>query len=265
MITVETTDAKEKLVQLIELQVYYNRLYTLLQREGDLPKQIQELEYQVQALRKQISDRKTELRHMENEIAQLHVSNDTLQDHIQKLEKTLLQLRSDEHVFRIETEIKEARLTIEKNRRDIRILSQKVEVLRNEIADLEEQLSQMEARQAEKQAQLDAIKAQTAEQRATVEMQIRRLENELATRDPRLYRLFERRIRVLREEKALVPVVEVTTDKNEKRVACGGCFTLLPRQLEWEIGNRNALYLCESCGRFLVDAGLFEEVAARLP
>jgi predicted nucleic acid-binding Zn-ribbon protein len=131
MITVETTDAKEKLVQLIELQVYYNRLYTLLQREGDLPKQIQELEYQVQALRKQISDRKTELRHMENEIAQLHVSNDTLQDHIQKLEKTLLQLRSDEHVFRIETEIKEARLTIEKNRRDIRILSQKVEVLRN--------------------------------------------------------------------------------------------------------------------------------------
>lgn len=262
--TVETTDAREKLVMLIELQVYYNRLYTLLQREGDLPKQIQDLEYQSQALRKQINHRLSELKGMENEISQLHVSNDTLLDHIQKLEKSLLQVRSDEHVFRIETEIKEARLTIEKNKRDIRILSQKVEVLRGEVKEREMQLGRLEAMRAEKQARLNEIKKQTAEQRSVVDEQIRRLQEVLAGQDPRLYRLFERRIRALRDEKALVPVVEVTTDKGEKRVACGGCFTLLPRQLEWEVGNRNALYLCESCGRFLVDATLFEEVAARL-
>jgi len=264
MITVETTDTREKLVMLIELQVYYNRLYALLQREGDLPKQIQDLEYQAQALQKQINDKLSDLKRMENEISQLHVSNDTLLDHIQKLEKSLLQLRSDEHVFRIETEIKEARLTIEKNKRDIRILSQKVEVLRGEVKEREMQLERLEAMRAEKEARLNEIKKQTAEQRAVVDEQIRRLQRVLAEQDPRLYRLFERRIRALREEKALVPVVEVTTDKGEKRVACGGCFTLLPRQLEWEIGNRNALYLCESCGRFLVDAALFEEMAARL-
>ncbi len=264
MITVETTDTREKLAMLIELQVYYNRLYTLLQREGDLPKQIQDLEYQAQALQKQINDKLSDLKRMENEISQLHVSNDTLLDHIQKLEKSLLQLRSDEHVFRIETEIKEARLTIEKNKRDIRILSQKVEVYRGEIKEREMQLERLEAMRAEKEARLNEIKKQTAEQRAIVEAQIRRLQRGLAEQDPRLYRLFERRIRALREEKALVPVVEVVTDKGEKRVACGGCFTLLPRQLEWEIGNRNALYLCESCGRFLVDAALFEEMAARV-
>jgi len=265
MITVEITDAKEKLVRLIELQVYYNRLYTLLQREGNLPDQIQELEYQIQALLKEISDRRAEMRRMENEISQLHVGNDTLLDHIQKLEKSLLQLRSDEHVFRIETEIKEARLTIEKNKRDIRILSQKVEALRGEIANLEEKHAQLEQMRAQKQARLDEIKAQTASQRVAVETQIRQLEGQLVEIDPRLYQLFERRIRILREEKALVPVVEVSTEKNERRVACGGCYTLLPRQLEWEIGTRSNIYLCESCGRFLVDAGLFEEVAARLP
>jgi len=265
MITVETTDTRDKLVRLIELQVYYNRLYTLLQREGDLPNQIQELEYQIQALLKEIGDRRTEMRRMENEVSQLHVSNDTLLDHIQKLEKSLLQLRSDEHVFRIETEIKEARLTIEKNKRDIRVLSQKMEFLRSEIASLEDKLSQLEQMRAQKQARLDEIKAQTAAQRAAVETQIRQLEKQLAEMDSRLFQLFERRIRILREEKALVPVVEVYTDKNEKRVACGGCYTLLSRQLEWEIGNRSNIYLCESCGRFIVDAGLFEEVAARLP
>ncbi len=264
MITVETTDTREKLVMLVELQVYYNRLYALLQREGDLPKQIQDLEYQAQALLKQINDRLSELKRVENEISQLHVSNDTLLDHIQKLEKSLLQLRSDEHVFRIETEIKEARLTIEKNKRDIRNLSQKVEFLRGDVKELEGQLERIEAMRAEKEARLNEIKRQTEAQRAIVQDQIRRLQQVLSERDARLYRLFERRIRALREEKALVPVVEVSIEKGEKRIACGGCFTLLPRQLEWEIGNRNGLYLCESCGRFLVDAALFEEVAARL-
>ncbi len=265
MITVETTHTQDKLVMLIELQVYYNRLYALMQREGNLPNQIQELEYNAQALYKEINDKASELRRIESEISQLHLSNDTLLDHIQKLEKNLLQLRSDEHVFRIETEIKEARLTIEKHKRDIRILSQKVEFLRGEIEGRQEQLRRLEGIKAEKEAHLNAIKMQTEEQVKAVKAQIDRVQEELTGMDPRLYRLFERRIRALREEKALVPIVEVATEKGEKRVACGGCYSLLPRQLEWEIGNRNALYLCENCGRFLVDAALFEEVAARLP
>jgi predicted nucleic acid-binding Zn-ribbon protein len=264
MIAVETTDSREKIVRLIELQVLYNRLHALQQREGDLPKQIDELEYQISAAQQQLQARQAELRRIQEEISRLHMSNETLTDHIQKLEKSLLQLRSDEHVFRIDTEIKEAKLTIEKNKRESRNLTQKAELLRGRLEEEEEQIRHLEEMRREKETRLQGIQQQTADLRAQAEAQIKAYEAEVRALDFRLLQLFERRIRVLRESKAVVPIAEVVTDRGEKRACCGGCYTLISRQLEWEIRNRHSLFLCESCGRFLVDAELFEEVVARL-
>lgn len=267
MIAVETPNVRERLVQLIELQVLYNRLYLLRQKEGDLPQQIIELRDQALATQRIIQRYQVDIRQYDAEIRNLHVSNDTHADQIQKLERSLMQVRSNEHLAQISAEIEELRLGIEKNKRLIRTLTQRVEGLRDALSGEESKLEALEQGISEKEGRLQFIQQETEAQRQALQVRIDTLAATLQAEAPRLYQLFSRRQRSLREGKALVPVLAITTSEktNDTRACCSGCFTLIPRQLEWEISRCNQLFLCESCGRFLVDAELFKEVADRMP
>lgn len=266
MLSVEASNIRERLVQLIELQVLYNRLYQLRQKEGDLPQQISELKDQALATQRIIQRYQADIRQYEKEIRDLHVSNDTHTDQIQKLERSLMQVRSNEHLAQISMEIEELRLSIEKNKRLIRTLTQRVDSLKESLNVEESKLKALEQSIKEKEGKLQFIQQETAAQRQALQTQIEALASTLQAEAPRLYQLFFRRQRSLREGKALVPIVTVATSEksHDSRACCSGCFTLIPRQLEWEISHRNQLFLCESCGRFLVDEGLYQEVANRL-
>jgi predicted nucleic acid-binding Zn-ribbon protein len=48
-----------------------------------------------------------------------------------------------------------------------------------------------------------------------------------------------------------------------ERDACGGCFNAVPPQKQSEIRQRKKIMICENCGRVLVDAELFADVAVK--
>lgn len=262
MTTIETTEVRERLVELIQLQVLYDRLYAVRARQGDLPQQIEDLQDKATALQRTLSELAENIRQIESEISSLHVSNDALRDHEHKLRKKLEAVRTNQEYFDIETEIKEVKLTIEKNLQDIRRYHHKVESLRQRYNEDQAQLAQLQERIADKEKRLEEIKHLTAEQEAHLLAQIESLSQRLQAADPRLFQLFERRRRSLRGAKAVVSVIPV--ERLEGRYACGGCYTLLPRQLHWELTQRNKIIICESCGRFLVDESFYAEVAKSL-
>ncbi|GIV26177.1 MAG: hypothetical protein KatS3mg026_1869 [Bacteroidia bacterium] len=262
MITVETQHVQERLVELIQLQVLYNRLYAVQQKKGDLPQQIEDLELQLAARARALAELQKQIKELDQEIRTLRASNDSLKDHEQKLNKILQQVRNEQEYYKVESDIKEIRLTLEKNMKDISKNQQRVDGL--EQKRREEEAKQEELRKfiAEKQELLDRISQETAAQEKALLQRIAKLSKKIETEDARLFQLFERRRRSLREGRALVPVI--TLEGREERVACSGCHTLLPRQLQWELSQRSQIFVCESCGRFLVDAALFDQVAADL-
>ncbi|MEN3041194.1 MAG: C4-type zinc ribbon domain-containing protein [Bacteroidia bacterium] len=261
--TTDATEIRERLVELIQLQVLYDRLHAVRSRQGDLPQQIDDLRDKITTVQHMISELKEQIRQIESEIRSLHVSNDSLRDHEQKLRKKLEAVRTNQEYFEIETEIKETRLTIEKNLQDIRRLQHKADSLRQKHDEEAAHLNELHERVKEKEERLDAIKLHTTEQEAYLLSKIEELSQELRQRDTRLFHLFERRRRSLRGSKAVVSVIPI--ERQEGRYACGGCYTLLPRQLHWEILQRNKIIFCESCGRFLVDEEFYSEVAKSIP
>lgn len=263
MITLETSAVQDRLVELIQLQVLYNRLHAVQQKKGDLPRQIEELHDQAAALVHSLQELSRQIDQLEGEIRTLHVSNDSLRDHEAKLQKTLLAVRNEQEYYKVEADLKETQLTIEKNLKDMARLKHRLEAFQQRKAAEEERLREIQALMAEKEEALSAISRETQKQEAELKERIEKLSAYLAQQDERLFRLFERRRRSLREGRALVPVV--TLAEKEERVACGGCYTLLPRQLQWQLTQRNTIFVCESCGRILVDAAFFEEVAAAMP
>lgn len=263
MITIETKQVQDRLVELIQLQVLYNRLHALRQKKGDLPQQIEELQDKSLALGRGLQEIQDQLRQIEAEIRTLHVSNDSLRDHEQKLQKTLLQVRNEQEYYKVESDLKETRLTIEKNLKDITRLQQRLSAFQQKYDEEREKLEKVQRLIVEKEQLLNQISERTRQQEVDLLERIGALAKHIEQADQRLYRLFERRRRALREERGLVPVI--VPEGREERVACGGCYILLPRQLQWELTQRNKIFVCENCGRILVDATFFEEVAASMP
>lgn len=263
MTTTDTTQVRERLVELIQLQVLYDRLHAVRSRQGDLPQQIEDLRDKVATLQHSLAELGEMIRQVESEARSLHVSNDSLRDHEQKLRKKLEAVRTNQEYFDVETEIKETRLTIEKNLQDIRRLQHKADSLRQRYSEDEATLNELSARIAEKEQRLEVIRQLTAEQEAHLLERIEGLSAHLRQEDPRLFQLFERRRRSLRGGKAVVPIVPA--ERLEGRYACGGCYTLLPRELHRAIKQRDKIVICESCGRFLVDEEFFAEVAQSMP
>ncbi|MCS6895646.1 MAG: C4-type zinc ribbon domain-containing protein [Bacteroidia bacterium] len=263
MTTTDTTQIRERLVELIQLQVLYDRLNAVRSRQGDLPQQIDDLKDKISTVQHTLSELSEQIRQIESEIRSLHVSNDSLRDHEQKLRKKLEAVRTNQEYFEIETEIKETRLTIEKNLQDIRRLQHRADALRQKHAEDETHLNELHERVAEKEKRLEIIKLHTTEQEVYLLEKIEALSQELRKHDARLFQLFERRRRSLRGGKAAVPVIPI--ERQEGRYACSGCYTLLPRQLHLEILQRNKIIICESCGRFLIDEEFYTEVAKSIP
>ncbi|MEN2993205.1 MAG: C4-type zinc ribbon domain-containing protein [Bacteroidia bacterium] len=281
MIAVEITNAEERLVELIQLQVLYDRLQAVRQRQGDLPDQIEKLQDKASGLQKRIRELEGQIQQLESDIRALHISNDNLRDLEQKLLRALNQARG-EQILQLQTEHQETVLTIQKNIRDIGRMQQKVEGYKKVLAEESEKLREIQQAIAEKQARLQDIQEETEHQMQALLTRIQALSAHLHQADPRLFTLFERRRRALREGKALVPVLSLanlakTTLSRPKvdgltpespssaRIVCSGCYILLPSQLQIELAKRNKLYVCESCGRFLVDAELFTSVRDSMP
>ncbi len=263
MITIETPNVRERLVELIQLQVLYNRLHALEQRKGDLPQQIEDLQDKIAALQLTSQGTHQQIQQCEAEIRTLHTSNNSLRDHEQKLQKLLLSVRNEQEYYKIESDLKEARLTIEKNLKDIQRLQQRVMVSQHKHEEELTHMAELQRLIAEKQENLDKIILRNKQQEEDLRERIQILSEHVQREDARLFHLFDRRRQSLRGGSALVSAIPL--EGKEDRVICSGCYTLLPRQLQWQLYQRNTILICENCGRLLVDAALFEEVAASMP
>ena len=112
----------------------------------------------------------------------------------------------------------------------------------------QEKLEKRQKNLETKKVELTDIIAKTEKQEAKLKKQSEKAKGQI---EPRLLKAYNKIRRTYRNGLAVVTV---------SRGACGGCFNLIPPQVQIEIGVMKKIIACEHCGRVLIDDALAEEV-----
>ncbi len=231
----------EKLESLTKLQAVDSKLDEIKKIRGALPEEVMDLEDEVAGIQTRIdkynqnqedlelsvSNNKTGIKDSENLIKkyaeqQMNVRNNreydaiTKETELQQLEIQLLEKRIKESYYKIEgvkAEIETTKEVLDGKQKDLEVKKNDLEVIKGESVDEEAKL----------------MKSRTKAAKAIEE---------------RLIIAYERIRSNVRNGLAVVPV---------QRAACGGCFNIVPPQMQAEIRTKKKLIVCEHCGRVLSD------------
>ena len=140
---------------------------------------------------------------------------------------------------------------------EIQLSEKKIGETQKNLVAKEEMLVQAQDVIKQKQAALDEKKVELEkiiEKTEKEEKELAKLSNDAKEHiEDRLLRAYQKLRVTYRNGLAVVPV---------RRNACGGCFNVIPPQVQLEIGQRKKIIACEHCGRVLVDDEIIIEVDA---
>ncbi|MGQ9863931.1 MAG: zinc ribbon domain-containing protein [Bacteroidia bacterium] len=251
----ETTTLQEKLEHLVQLQVLYNRLNALYQEKGELPRSIEDKEDQLLGHRKVLDGILAQKRQAEERISFLRNEIEETRMRLAKWEKDLTRIRNDAQYSELRDQIDAANIDIQKKEKEIRQVSQQIEELKRAIQHRQEIMDLLEKEIQQTQDKLEKIKKKISKPEKSILKRIEEMRKKMEEMDARLLKAFDRRLRIFRDKRAVVGL-----SPHKDRMACGGCFVLLPRQIQLEVQRRDRLVLCENCGRILVDNEFLQTV-----
>jgi uncharacterized protein len=228
-------DVAKELRMIARLQSVDNDLKDLELEKGDLPKQIETVEQEIERL----TNRKTELDNQLTEVEKMKRENDgTIQLQKVKLEKYQGQLYSvttNREYDAINHEIETCRSQIESMETALTSLLSEEETIKNQIGPIDDRVQILGNDLSERSEELKSKSADTE----TEELEL----------------VHEREKLVVRIKKPIVAHYERIRDSREgigaARVyggACGACFAVIPPQRRAEIRKLSDIILCESCG-----------------
>ncbi len=236
-----------RLSTLYELQLIDDELDTLQELRGDLPLEVNDLNFQIQSIKESIEEKEKEknealktIKSNENEIERLNTG-------LKKFKSQLYQVRNNKEYDALTKEIDHSEEKIAAFQLENEELENKVQSLKSEIEEVSPQLEELLEEVKVKEEELKTIiKANEREEtklrakRETVAEKVRKADYNTYTR-----------IRKALGGRAVVTI---------NRGACTGCHNVVPPQRQIEVRGNKRLFTCESCGRLLVSPNIAAEV-----
>jgi predicted nucleic acid-binding Zn-ribbon protein len=242
MVTTQTgleSKVREAVKLLTELQEIDDELREIGYERGDLPEEVNRLSEKIRDYERFIAERKAELEHAEKEIKS---RTDQLSDAKAKLDKFQQQL------YTVKTTREYDAITAESNfaKRDISDAESAITTQSQRKLELEKQLversSEIEHVKAEEQTKGAELRARLAETEGAERQLLHRRENIVVRLEKTVYNHYER-IRKAKDGRGVARIFGG---------ACGGCFAVIPPQIQANIRQQTDIMLCETCGRILV-------------
>lgn len=236
-----------RLTTLFELQLIDDELDILQELRGDLPLEVNDLNFQIQSIKDNLEEKEKEksealeiIKSNENEIERLNES-------LKKFKAQLYKVRNNKEYDALTKEIDHSEEKIKALSEENNEMENKVQSFKNEIEEVTPQLEELKAEVEIKEEELKTIiKANEREEtklrakRETVAEKVRKSDYNTYTR-----------VRKALGGKAVVAI---------SRGACSGCHNVVPPQRQIEVRGNRRLYTCESCGRLLVSPDIAAEV-----
>lgn len=253
MATDKKTDAprsvEDRLKTLFELQTILTEIDRIRNVRGELPKEVQDLEYTIEGLRTRIQRFQGEIEDLKRKRVdeQNKIENKKLL--IERYRQQLDNVRNNHEFDNLTKEVEYETLEIELGEKNITEIERSIDNRKADIANTEQEIADQTHILDEKKADLDNIVSETRSEEENLLIHAKRLEPLV---DERTLTAFKRIRKNARNGLGIVMV-----DRN----ACGGCFNRIPPQKQIDIKSHKKVIVCEYCGRIMIDPELAQAAA----
>lgn len=242
MVTTQTSfenKVRESVKLLTELQEIDDELREIGYERGDLPEEVNRLTAKIQEYEKFIAARRGELEQADIELKTRTEQLAEAKSKLEKYQQQLYTVKTTREYDAITAETGYAKHDISEAETAIATQSQRKQELSKQIAERESDLEKVKADNQLKSAELQEKLAETEGEERQL---LHRRENIVVRLEKPLYNHYER-IRKVKDGRGVARILDG---------ACGGCFAVIPPQIQANIRQLADLVLCETCGRLLV-------------
>lgn len=253
MATDKKTDAprsvEDRLKTLFELQTILTEIDRIRNVRGELPKEVQDLEYTIEGLRTRIQRFQGEIEDLKRKRVdeQNKIENKKLL--IERYRQQLDNVRNNHEFDNLTKEVEYETLEIELGEKNITEIERSIDNRKADIANTEQEIADQTHILDEKKSDLDNIVSETRSEEENLLIHAKKLEPLV---DERTLTAFKRIRKNARNGLGIVMV-----DRN----ACGGCFNRIPPQKQIDIKSHKKVIVCEYCGRIMIDPELAQVAA----
>ncbi|MBK7107585.1 MAG: C4-type zinc ribbon domain-containing protein [Chitinophagales bacterium] len=232
---------KESLQALNKLQKIHSKIDEITVLKGELPMEVSDLDDEITGLDTRMKNLDAELKLIESDIADRKNSIIQSKDLIKKYEKQQANVKNSREYDALTKEVEMNNLDIELNEKKILAASTTKELKIQIQEQSKEELVVKQKELKKKKEELEHIIADTEKEEADFQKKVAKAEKDL---DPQVLAAYYRIRNNYRNGLAVV---------NVERNSCGGCFAVVPPQVQSEIKQAKKIIICEHCGRILMD------------
>ena len=231
----------QRLDLLLKLQEIDSNLDEIRKIRGDLPEEVRDLEDDIEGLETRISKYNKEVAELDDEIGRHKSAKKESEKLIVRYKDQQMNVRNNREFDAISKEVELQQLEIELSEKKIRETEVRIKLKKEEIEVTSAALSERKEDLVAKKQELDVLISESEDDEAKLN-QTR--EAQAAKIEDRLYKSYTKLRNNSGNGLAVVPV---------KRGACGGCFNTVPPQRQADIREKKKIIVCEHCGRILAD------------
>lgn len=248
--TAAPTAVIDKLRDLYELQQIDSKIDEIQVLKGELPMEVSDLEDEIEGLQTRIRRMEESIDDLEGEISRHNANIRESEGLIARYTQQMDNVKNNREYEALMKELEMQKLEIQLSEKKIREANQ----------GLYNKRETREAAQARLDAKQKAVEAKRVELAAIIE-KTEKDEEKLKKKTDKARKKIEDRLlnsydRIRKNYRNGLAVVTIERD------ACGGCFNMIPPQIQVEIAAHNNIIACEHCGRIIVDESLNAEPVA---
>ncbi|MFN4147199.1 MAG: zinc ribbon domain-containing protein [Runella sp.] len=231
----------QKLDLLLKLQEIDSQLDEIKKVRGDLPEEVRDLEDDIAGFETRIGKFNSEIAALDEEITRYKATKKDAEKLIARYKDQQMNVRNNREYDAITKEIELQTLEIELAEKKSREADFKIKAKKEEIAATDALLKERREDLKAKKQELEVIVAESHEDEKKL---LDKRELQAAKVEERLYKSY---MKIRANSGNGLAVVAV------RRGACGGCFNMVPPQRQADIREKKKIIVCEHCGRVLAD------------
>lgn len=232
----------DKLEGLVKLQDIDSKLDDLRKLRGDLPEEVQDLEDDVAGVQKRLERFQGDVNTLNEDVTQHKENKKESEALIVKYKDQQMNVRNNREYDAISKELELQELEIQLSEKRIREAEFKIKSKQMELDETNEKLMAKKEVLEQKKVELDKLIVESQEEETKLLKSSDRQAKKVEERLLKAYR------RIRGSAKNGLAVVSID------RGACGGCFNVVPPQMQADVMDKLKIIVCEHCGRILADA-----------
>ena len=238
----------EKLKNLYELQTIDSKIGEIEILKGELPIEVSDLEDEIAGLETRINRLTGQVASFDEEISSHRANIKEAEALIERYNSQLDNVKNNREYDALMKELEMQNLEIQLSEKKIRGIDKDKERKAETLAATQERLDAKTNDLKTKKVELEEIIKKTEKEEQQLRKQADKARKKI---EDRLLKAYDRTRSNYRNGLAVVTV---------ERNACGGCFNMIPPQLQLEISMQKKIIACEHCSRILVDDAIAAEV-----